>query len=71
MEYAKKRELNIYAELIGYGMSGMYHITAPAEDGDGGYRAMKVTINMAKLSPEKVDYINMWNFNYKRRCNKT
>ncbi len=59
MEYAKKRGANIYAELIGYGMSGdAHHITAPAEDGDGGYRAMKGAINMAKLSPEKVDYIN-------------
>ena len=59
MEYAKKRGANIYAELIGYGMSGdAHHITAPAEDGDGGYRAMNGAINMAKLSPEKVDYIN-------------
>tara|TARA_X000000950_G_scaffold136311_1_gene169495 strand:- start:7895 stop:9142 length:1248 start_codon:yes stop_codon:yes gene_type:complete len=59
MEYAKKRGANIYAELIGYGMSGdAHHITAPAEDGDGGYRAMNAAINMAKLSPEKVDYIN-------------
>jgi len=59
MEYAKKRGANIYAELIGYGMSGdAHHITAPAEDGDGGYRAMKGAINMANLSPENVDYIN-------------
>ena len=59
MEYAKKRGANIYAELIGYGMSGdAHHITAPAEDGDGGYRAMKEALNMAKISSEKVDYIN-------------
>ncbi len=59
MEYAKKRGAKIYAELIGYGMSGdAHHITAPAEDGDGGYRAMKEAISMAKISSEKVDYIN-------------
>ena len=59
MEHAKKRGANIYAELIGYGMSGdAHHITSPAEDGDGGYRAMKEAINMAKISSEKVDYIN-------------
>ena len=59
MEYAKKRGAKIYAELIGYGMSGdAHHITAPAEDGDGGYRAMKEAIGMAKISSEKVDYIN-------------
>ena len=59
MEYAKKRGAKIYAELIGYGMSGdAHHITAPAEDGDGGYRAMKEAIDMAEISSEKVDYIN-------------
>ena len=59
MEYAKKRGAKIYAELIGYGMSGdAHHITAPAEDGDGGYRAMKEAISMANISSEKVDYIN-------------
>ena len=59
LEHAKKRDANIYAELVGYGMSGdAHHITAPAEDGDGGYRAMKEAINMAKVSTEKVEYIN-------------
>ena len=59
MEFAKKRGANIYAELIGYGMSGdAHHITAPAEDGDGGYRAMKAAIDMAKLPANKIDYIN-------------
>ena len=59
LEYAKKRGANIYAELIGYGMSGdAHHITAPAEDGDGGYRAMKEAITMANISSDKVDYIN-------------
>ena len=49
-EYAKKRGANIYAELVGYGMSGdAHHITAPAEGGDGGYRAMKEAIKMASI----------------------
>ena len=59
LEYAKKRGANIYAELVGYGMSGdAHHITAPAEDGDGGFRAMKEALKMADLSSEKIDYIN-------------
>jgi len=59
MEYAKQRGANIYGELIGYGMSGdAYHITAPAEDGDGGYRAMIESLKMANLSSEDVDYVN-------------
>ena len=59
MEYAKKRGAKIYAELVGYGMSGdAHHITAPSEDGDGGLRAMKNALNMAQVSSEKVDYIN-------------
>ena len=58
-EHAKKRSANIYGELIGYGMSGdAHHITAPAEDGDGGYRAMKAALEMAKLSSENINYIN-------------
>ena len=58
-EYAKKRGARVYGELIGYGMSGdAYHITAPAEDGDGGYRAMNEALRMASLSSESVDYIN-------------
>ncbi len=59
MEHAKKRGANIYAELVGYGMSGdAHHITAPAEDGDGGYRAMNEALKMANISSEKIDYIN-------------
>ena len=59
LEHAKKRGAKIYAELIGYGMSGdAYHITAPSEDGDGGFRAMKQALNMANISPEDIDYLN-------------
>ena len=59
MEFAKKRGATIYAELIGYGMSGdAHHITAPAEDGDGGFRAMKAALKMANISSDKVEYIN-------------
>ena len=59
LEYAKNRNANIYAELIGYGMSGdAYHITAPSEDGDGGYRAMNESLKMAKTNVDDIDYIN-------------
>lgn len=58
-EHAKKREAKIYAEIIGYGMSGdAYHITSPAEDGDGAYRAMRAALRNAKINPEEIDYIN-------------
>ena len=58
-ESAKKRGAKIYAEIVGYGMSGdAYHITAPSENGDGGYRAMKECLKMANTASEKVDYIN-------------
>ncbi len=59
MENAKKRGAKIYAELVGYGMSGdAHHITSPAEDGDGGYRAMKAALDMAKIDTDRIDYIN-------------
>ncbi len=59
LEFAKKRGANIYAELIGYGMSGdAHHITAPAEDGDGGYRAMMEALKMAKISSDDINYLN-------------
>jgi 3-oxoacyl-[acyl-carrier-protein] synthase II len=58
-EHAKKRGAKIYAELIGYGMSGdAYHITAPAEDGNGSFRAMRNALRRAQLNPEDVGYIN-------------
>jgi 3-oxoacyl-[acyl-carrier-protein] synthase II len=58
-EHARKRGAKIYAEVVGYGMSGdAHHITAPAEDGNGGYRAMKMALKRAKLEPEEIDYIN-------------
>ncbi len=59
LDYAKKRGAKIYAELIGYGMSGdAHHITAPPEDGDGGFRAMQAALGMANTSSENIDYIN-------------
>ena len=59
LEHAKKRNAKIYAEFIGYGMSGdAYHITSPSENGEGGYRAMKNALKMANISAEEIDYIN-------------
>ena len=58
-EKAKARGAKIYGEVIGYGLSGdAYHVTAPAEDGNGGYRAMKMAIERAGVSTSEIGYVN-------------
>jgi len=59
LEHAKARGAHIYAEVIGYGMSGdAYHVTAPSEDGDGAFRCMQMALRRAKIGPDEIDYVN-------------
>jgi 3-oxoacyl-[acyl-carrier-protein] synthase II len=59
LEHAKRRGIPILAEVVGYGMSGdAFHITSPADDGDGAYRVIRNSLKDAKIEPHQIDYIN-------------
>ena len=59
LRHAQKRNAKIYGEVKGYGMSGdAFHITKPSEDGNGGYRAMKMALEESQLNPDQIEYVN-------------
>jgi 3-oxoacyl-[acyl-carrier-protein] synthase II len=59
LEHARRRGAKIYARVLGYGMSGdAYHLTAPAEDGNGAFRSMQNALKSARVAPDRIDYIN-------------